>query len=1170
MSRGVRKVVGYGVALGLLAGLGVSMVFVYRQAGNGMPKPGSPTYEEMVAAFSSGVAALDTDANTIARDSLERATKTVPLEPAAWADLGLAQIRLGDFEKARISLDKAMVLAPENGPIQALMALLEQRRGRFSEAIAHLKLAIQYDPKDLRSRYALAKEMEREGGDVAGAFKMLGSILEVAPKNLEALFDRAQLATKLNDKQAIAEVVERLRPLLANWPANSRTLFAELETAAAKNPKAVTIPLLRLRNTLVRFDDYQQSITALSLPTGTVGAPLHQFLRLQVPAATPAPPDETLTFALESLSEEPKKVGAIALLPNPQDGTSVVLEADGKELRKADGSGVIAPFPGGASAAAPSPHGVAVVDWNSDYRLDLVLAGSGGLRIFRQKEDGAFEDVTTASKLPPEVLNADLFGVWAADIELDGDLDFILGLRAGATVVVRNRGDGSFEPTQPFASVANLREFAWADLDHDGDPDAAFLDNSGKLIVLENSRAGRFRNRPAPDGLASQGALAVADLNGDGVMDLMLVDAQAIRRLSDRDHGEGWELAEVARISADDAKAKTAIKPGEARAFSADLDNNGGIDLLISDRTGTRIWLQDAAGAYRALASQLRVVTLSTGDLNSDGRLELVGLDPEGKAVRANNGGKLAYAWIVLRPRAAKVVGDGRINSFGVGGEFQVRAGLLVQTQVIAGPFVHFGLGLQKGADVARVVWPNGTTQAEFATKANDSIHAEQRLKGSCPFVYANDGSGVHFVTDFLWRSPLGLRINAQDTAGVGQTEDWIKIRGDQLVPLKSTGGEDEYDLRITAELWETHYWDHVSLMVVDHPKEIEVFVDERFARKPPTLAVHAMIGLKPVASARDDKGLDVTDRIRSRDGDFLDTFGRGFYQGVTRDHWVEVELGDDLPKDGKLTLIAQGWIHPTDSSINVALGQGTHEPPRGLVLEALKDDGSWGVVRDDIGFPAGKNKTILIDLDGVLRPGKSKKIRLRTNLEIYWDALFIAALNPKAELKTQRLSPSVAELRHRGYSLMTQKDQSSPEIPRYDMLMGEGQRWNDLIGLYTRFGDVAELIEKVDDRYVIANAGDELMLRFPAPPAPPDGWTRDFVLIGDGWNKDGDYNTAFSKTVLPLPSHARPEYDKAPGELEDDPVFRAHPDDWQRFHTRYVSPRVFFQGLGPTPASNP
>ncbi len=250
-------------------------------------------------------------------------------------------------------------------------------------------------------------------------------------------------------------------------------------------------------------------------------------------------------------------------------------------------------------------------------------------------------------------------------------------------------------------------------------------------------------------------------------------------------------------------------------------------------------------------------------DANRDGRLDVAGTVSNGVAgptvSLGTNSGKASYGWLDVRPRAAKSVGDGRINSFGLGGEIQVRAGLLVQKQVIAGPVVHFGLGTHNGADVARVVWPNGTAQAEFNTKANVAIAAEQRLKGSCPFIYAFDGSEIRFVTDFLWRSPLGLRINAQDTAGVGQTEDWIKIRGDQLAPR-----EGNYDLRMTAELWETHFWDHVSLMVVDHPSGTEVFVDERFARKPPTLKVHATGRVRPVKSARDDRGDDVHDVVRA------------------------------------------------------------------------------------------------------------------------------------------------------------------------------------------------------------------------------------------------------------------------------------------------------------------
>ena len=84
----------------------------------------------------------------------------------------------------------------------------------------------------------------------------------------------------------------------------------------------------------------------------------------------------------------------------------------------------------------------------------------------------------------------------------------------------------------------------------------------------------------------------------------------------------------------------------------------------------------------------------------------------------------------------------------------------------------------------------------------------------------------------------------------------------------------------------------------------------------------------------------------------------------------------------------------------------------------------------------------------------------------------------------------------------------------------------------------------------------------FAAPEAPPPGWTRDFVLVGDGWVKDGDLNTAFSTTVLPLPTHASQSYDTPPGDLEQDPIYQQHRTDWQRFHTRYVAHDRFRRAL--------
>jgi hypothetical protein len=168
----------------------------------------------------------------------------------------------------------------------------------------------------------------------------------------------------------------------------------------------------------------------------------------------------------------------------------------------------------------------------------------------------------------------------------------------------------------------------------------------------------------------------------------------------------------------------------------------------------------------------------------------------------------------------------------------------------------------------------------------------------------------------------------------------------------------------------------------------------------------------------------------------------------------------------------------------------------------------------------------------------------------------------PDTKLVIQQLAPAMADLHYRGYSTIHQENPSAPEIPDYNHLAATTQIWRDLSGYYTRYGDVRELLAGSDDRYVIMNAGDELSLRFAAPPPPPAGWVRDYVIAGDGWIKDGDYNSTYSQTVLPYPYHARKDYNTPPGKLEEEWVYRRHPEDWQTFQTRYVTPKVFTDAL--------
>jgi hypothetical protein len=232
--------------------------------------------------------------------------------------------------------------------------------------------------------------------------------------------------------------------------------------------------------------------------------------------------------------------------------------------------------------------------------------------------------------------------------------------------------------------------------------------------------------------------------------------------------------------------------------------------------------------------------------------------------------------------------------------------------------------------------------------------------------------------------------------------------------------------------------------------------------------------------------------------------------------------------------------------------------------LEVLDKNGKWVVAKPGLGFPEGKLKTVVIRLDDVVK-GPQNRVRLRTNLEIFWDSLAVAEGLPDAPLKTQRLKLDRADLRYRGFSEIKAADASSPELPTsYEKIQTTNQKWRDLIGYYTRFGDVQPLLKGVDDRYVIMNAGDEMQLAWNNPAPPPAGWVRDWVFIGDGWVKDGNFNTTWSKTVIPLPAHDRPDYTTPPKDLWSDPVYLQHKSDWELYHTRYVTPKAFQNVLRP------
>lgn len=1105
---------------------------------------------ETVAQFHTSLAALDVEENELAARLLEEAIEQEPREPALWANLAVARLRLRETEAARQALERALEIAPDASGLGVLRAEVLEQAGEIEQAIEQLRQVHERSPDDIAATYYLAsllgqirsEETDRE------QLALLMDILQRAPQNLRAQAEAARLAATLQLEDELRTVLGQLQTQSESWPESAREQLANAQQALQEGDfRRAAVSLTFMENVLKPEAIYQEALAQLGVfSAGSVGSPMRSFVHLELPPPQAADADHDMTFQLEGISGEGVPNVVLAVQPEGDHPSPLVVTI-------ADGALFVGEtrleLPGTSDNNTTSR--IAVADLNFDFRQDLAVVGDAGIFIYLQQEDGTFQRQAIESEAFTQSWDA----AWPIDFDIDGDLDLLVVKQGERAAWLRNNGDMTFSLVGDFEAAQNAIQLSPADLDSDGDVDLAILNADGAIAVWWNERNGAYVEAPAIDDRAV--ALTTGDADRDGRFDLVYLKAGGDVKRASWDDAGTWTLEELAQWQSPAAEGAA----GSVFLAVADLDNNGAVDILASRPEETAIWLGAEDGSWTPLANAPLLLVYSIADTNGDGHLDLIGVSDD-RAQIALNRSAAGYSWQVLRPRANTAAGDKRINSFGIGGRIEVRAGSLVQAATIQAPRVHFGLGHHRMANVARIVWPNGTVQAEFDLSANQETLAGQRLKGSCPWVFTYDGNEFQFVKDFIWRSPLGLRINAQATAGVIQTEDWIKLPGDRLAAV-----DGRYLIRITAELWETHFFDHIRLMVVDHPEDVEIFVDERFVpNAAPARRVIATTPPQPLRDLADHHGASLEEELREIDGRYADRFALGEYQGVAEEHWVEFQLPDDAESDRPVLLVGHGWVYPTDSSVNVALSQGGGPKPFGLMLEQRDADGAWQVVLDNLGFPAGKNKDVVISIPAESLSAGSRQFRLRTNMEIYWDWLGWCYEQPDATVEVIDVPLAVGDLRARGYSKLLPIDRRRPDTPIYKRV-ATGQPWLDLEGFYTRFGDVRELLADIDDRYVIMNAGDELVLEFTVPEvAANSGFRRDFVLVGDGWVKDGDFNTSFSRWVHPLPTHDDGDYEGPLLPIEQDPVYLRFPEDWRDYHTRYVTPRRFQQGLWPKP----
>jgi hypothetical protein len=274
-------------------------------------------------------------------------------------------------------------------------------------------------------------------------------------------------------------------------------------------------------------------------------------------------------------------------------------------------------------------------------------------------------------------------------------------------------------------------------------------------------------------------------------------------------------------------------------------------------------------------------------------------------------------------------------------------------------------------------------------------------------------------------------------------------------------------------------------------------------------------------------------------------------FRGLAEPHSVTLDFGE-LPTAKPLVLALTGWLRFGGGTANIAASLEPALPFPFPSLEVETAEGTWRPVSVAAGAPAGKTKTILIDLTGHL-PQRAHRLRLGTAFEIHWDRIALFEKRDNSETRVTALAPDTADLHWRGFSEFEALPWHEPLTPDYGNVYSKAKWTITPAGWCTRYGEVGELVASRDNAFALLNGGDELTLQFSAHrvPATPAGVLRDFFLWSVGWDKDADFHCVRGAEVEPLPWHGMD--DQKYGD-EPRPAF---PGDalHRKYNTRWVGP---------------
>jgi tetratricopeptide (TPR) repeat protein len=1051
------------------------------------------------AATNEGIALMALQKLDEAKKALQQAIALDPHSAQAWYNLGLAQHAGNELEPALKSFQQAASFDPRDADSTYFEGVCYQEMKEYDKAIAIFRKALEIDPLHASAEFQLARALQRSGNTA----------------DAKEHFKRFQHLTSTKIGAPIG--------LSYGEQGHYSTVLPAEEHEAAK--KAM-IPVKLVA---------QPMVTGKTAPFTTTGG----ACMMDVTGSG------SMDLVLMQAGEQ-----AIRVLHNKGDGSFEEWDAASAGL-KASGRAVAC----------------AVGDYDGDGLNDLAVALDDAVRLFRNLGHGKFQDVMAEAGLLPKNQPS---GITFIDYDHDGDLDLLLtgrNLNADCTipshdyshcllrpgnVLWRNNGNKTFtnwSEETGLGGVGPTNTAILTDFNNDRAVDLVMTGLWASPTIFVNPREGKYPRQPLytegkqasesatqqKEALPATLGITVLDYNKDGWMDIAVTHSGAPgltlwRNVEGPNHiGRRFERVELPLHDATRGWGLTAV----------DIDNDGWIDL---------------AAILETKAGPCIKVFRNRGDGTFEDVSHALGLDkvkltaPRGLIAMEDHGAAdLIVTQLNAPPMLLRNVGGNKNHSVrldltgfadnktALGVKVEVFANGLWQKWELAGasgyqtqgpPQILVGLGDADHIDLLRILWPTGVLQDEIDLPHQPVIAMKEvdRRGSSCPVLFAWDGRKYKLVTDVIGAAVVGhwFTPTRRNTPNPGE---WVKVDGAQLAPVNG-----KLSLRFMEPMEEVNYIDQLRLVAVDHPENVEVNPDERFLDDPPFASgrVVATEGARLPVGAWDGEGRDVLVQVSRRDHTFASGFTPLPYDGFANLHSLTLDLGE-VQQSAQLRLLMTGYVNYFSATSLYAAWKAGIKPISPYV-EAQLPDGTWRRIADDVGFPAGLERTIVVDLTGKLPTG-ARRIRLMTNLEIYWDQVLIDN-NVEAESHTTEIPLSLATLHFRGYP--TQIEGASPGDLDYDYdrisLTGPFQHER---GNYTRLGDVTPLLKSIDDRYVIFGSGEEIAAEFDATklPALPANWKRDYFFYANGFEKDMDWWDASPFTVAQLPFHAMSAYPYPDGE---------------------------------------